>query len=195
MRIPVPVLVVALGCATYACATPAPPRFDNAERAYRGLQQAVRARSRAELWPLLDPRTRDTWQVAFRARRASYELLPLLDRDDVANDPELRRLPPLPPARTEELFAASLSDPELAHLGDDLDPKAPVLEMGPDAQVLSATGERVPFRKAGDGTWGFSGLAESARQAAQRELGLLDRIGRLVAVQRPGLLPGSMPWR
>jgi hypothetical protein len=188
----VALLVPVLGT---ACASAPPPRPPTAEAAYRELQTSVRAHQRDSLWRILDGRSRDTWQVAWRARRAAYELLTVLDRDDVARDPELRALPALPPARPEDFFVASLSDPELAQLGEDLDPAAPLIELGADAQVLTASGERLPFRKASDGTWGFSGLAEPARQAAQRELGLLDRVGRLVALQTPGLLPGSMPWR
>jgi hypothetical protein len=178
-----------------SCASAPPPLPPSAEAAYRDLKSVIRAQQRESLWRILDGRSRETWQVAWRARRAAYELLPLLDRDDVARDPELRALPPQPPPRAEDLFAASVTTPELTSLQGDLDPAAPLIELGSDAQVLTASGERLPFRKASDGTWGFSGLAEPARQAAQRELGLLDRVGRLVALQRPGLLPGSMPWR
>jgi hypothetical protein len=178
-----------------ACGT-APPAFPpSASAAFHDLTQVVRERKRADLWRLVDQRTRDTWQIAWRARRASHELLPLLDREDIGRDPELRALPPAPPARAEDLFTASLSDPDWVHLGEDLDPRAQLIELGTDAQVLSASGERLAFRKAADGSWGFTGFAEPARQSAQRELVLLERIGRLVALATPGLLPGSMPWR
>lgn len=186
-------VIVASGFA--ACATTPPPLPANADIAYRELQQAVRTRQHGELWRVLDRRTHATWQIAWRARRAAYELMPLLDREMIANDRELRALPAAPPVRVEDMFNASIGEADWAQLAAQFDPAARVIELGADAQALSPTGDRLAFRKASDGTWGFADLGELARQAAQRELALVDRLARLLEMVTPGLPPGSLPWR
>jgi hypothetical protein len=189
------VVVAGIAVTPAGCAT-APPAFPpSAQAAYVDLKGAVAARQRDLLWRTLDQRTRDTWQIAWRARRAAHELLPLLQHEHVASDPELQKLPAAPPARAQDLFSASFSDADWTDLHERFDPAARLIELGRDAEALTPTGERLSFRKAADGSWGFAGLAELARQGAQREMALLDRIGALLELQTPGLRPGSMPWR
>jgi hypothetical protein len=182
--------------ATAACATTPtpPPPPASADAAFHDLKLAVHDRRRDNLWQVLDRRTRDTWQVAWRARQASHQLIPLLEHEQVANDLDLRTLPKTPPARAEDLFDSSVADPDWARLADLLDPAVRLIEFGSDAEVLTPGGDRFVFRKGTDDAWGFTGFAELARQAAQHELLLLDRLARLVELQTPGLTPGSMPW-
>jgi hypothetical protein len=178
-----------------ACGTTPPPHPISAESAWGDLRRAVTARVRGDLWRTLDARTRATWQIAWRTRRAMYEMLPLLEREQIVGDPELRALPPTPPARVEDFFTASFSESDWTDLAARFDPAARLIELGKDAEALTPTGDRLTFRKASDGSWGYAGLAELARQTAQRELAMLDRVGALIELQTPGLRPGSMPWR
>lgn len=196
-RIPQRLLLAALcaPAALGACGTAPPAHPPSAEIAYGDLRRAVQERTRDHLWRTLDARTRDTWLIAWRTRRAIYEMLPVLEREQVNGDPELRALPPAPPARAEDFFVASFSEADWKDLAARFDPAARLIELGKDAEALTPTGDRLTFRKSGDGTWGYAGLAELARQTAQRELAMLDRLGALIELQTPGLRAGSMPWR
>lgn len=162
-----------LGCATTF--TPA----DSPATAYLAFQEAVRSKNRESLWHALDDQTRALWRLAWRARRAGFELLATFPADEIAADPDLRVLGTTPPLRPEDLFAASVTDAELVRLGEDINPAAPVLSLVSEAQFPTKMGDNLPFRKAADRSWGYAGFADRAGLAARGELEAVERVGRL----------------
>lgn len=166
MRVTIPaaiaVAAAGAGCSRY----PATP-----EAAYTRFSEAVWARDGRALWKAVDQKTRWAWMTVQRCHRESYDVVLSTFPEGEDRQRALRRY------RNGALSesAADLFAKEVVDGMPLLDPLAvhrPRIEARGEgaAEVVLASGARVPLARGKDASWGMAGLLGDAKDREGRAI-------------------------
>lgn len=165
-------MVVAAGAGCNKAKTP--------EEAHRRFVEAVRTGDPVKVFDVLDKQTRWGWMTVQKRHREAYDIVLSTYPEGSVRDSALRRFERGATANSaKDLFADEVGRAAFPNLRVQADAPVARFETAADggtAAAVTTTGDRVPFRRASDGGWGYGGFAADADDRQRRAIHDLEAV-------------------
>lgn len=173
-----PVVALVLATAVVAGAGAGCSRAKSPEEAHRRFVEAVRTGDPARVFDVLDKQTRWAWMTVQKRHREAHDIVLSTYPEGAVRDTALRRFERGATAGSAKaLFADEVGRAALPNLRTQAAAAVVSFETAPDgetASAVTATGERIPFRRGPNGGWGYGGFAADAEDRQRRAIQDLD---------------------